>query len=591
MKKLSRFGIGTMTAALTAIVAAAPAYAYVQPIWLEANQSYYMPQQSNILRVAVTNPKIADINIINKRAINIIALTPGSTSLTVWTVDGMRQEFIVNVSPADSGTARMIEKAIALPHVTVQKVGDRILLRGTVQNQYEKELAYRIASLFVNQAQEHQKTRSINMGVQGSGESQSVSNAVEAESVGLASSDQVINLLEMVNPDQINIEAMVLEIRTTDAEQLGAQYASLDPTQSSDAGISSTHTITRGNTNTSSQNYSSGGSWTGEHQTVASVTNTSGKTDASGTSQTTNQQTNQQTTTQTFAGNQSVSQADAQGGNDSDTYTYVNKHSTSNVNVAGIGQFFFGESYGPQRSKGSHWYSRNWLFTHFSQINVQLQALVTSGRARVISRPNITTMSGRTASILVGGEIPYPTKTGDSSNVSIEYKPYGIQLDLLQPQVDRYGNITSELQATVSSLDWSNSVTANGFKMPGLSTKKAVTTVNIPSGMTMAIGGLLNSEDSKSTSKVPILGDIPIIGELFKSHNNSHEDTEIMVLITPRVVNETNTVTMGPTMSQAYEEIQKSDRSRKKVNLNDVSNGQKGTDQQGAAKDGKGQRK
>ncbi len=582
MKKLSRFGIGTMTAALTAIVAAAPAYAYVQPIWLEANQSYYMPQQSNILRVAVTNPKIADINIINKRAINIIALTPGSTSLTVWTVDGMRQEFVVNVSPADSGTARMIEKAIGLPHVTVQKVGDRILLRGTVQNQYEKELAYRIASLFVNQAQEHQKTRSINMGVQGSGESQSVSNAVEAESVGLASSDQVINLLEMVNPDQINIEAMVLEIRTTDAEQLGAQYASLDPTQSSDAGISSTHTITRGNTNTSSQNYSSGGSWTGEHQTVASVTNTSGKTDASSTSQ---------TTTQTFAGNQSVSQAGAQDGNDSDTYTYVNKHSTSNVNVAGIGQFFFGESYGPQRSKGSHWYSRNWLFTHFSQINVQLQALVTSGRARVISRPNITTMSGRTASILVGGEIPYPTKTGDSSNVSIEYKPYGIQLDLLQPQVDRYGNITSELQATVSSLDWSNSVTANGFKMPGLSTKKAVTTVNIPSGMTMAIGGLLNSEDSKSTSKVPILGDIPIIGELFKSHNNSHEDTEIMVLITPRVVNETNTVTMGPTMSQAYEEIQKSDRSRKKVNLNDVSNGQKGTDQQGAAKDGKGQRK
>lgn len=582
MKKLSRFGIGTMTAALTAIVAAAPAYAYVQPIWLEANQSYYMPQQSNILRVAVTNPKIADINIVNKRAINIIALTPGSTSLTVWTVDGMRQEFVVNVSPADSGTARMIEKAIALPHVTVQKVGDRILLRGTVQNQYEKELAYRIASLFVNQAQEHQKTRSINMGVQGSGESQSVSNAVEAESVGLASSDQVINLLEMVNPDQINIEAMVLEIRTTDAEQLGAQYASLDPTQSSDAGISSTHTITRGNTNTSSQNYSSGGSWTGEHQTVASVTNTSGKTDASSTSQ---------TTTQTFAGNQSVSQAGAQDGNDSDTYTYVNKHSTSNVNVAGIGQFFFGESYGPQRSKGSHWYSRNWLFTHFSQINVQLQALVTSGRARVISRPNITTMSGRTASILVGGEIPYPTKTGDSSNVSIEYKPYGIQLDLLQPQVDRYGNITSELQATVSSLDWSNSVTANGFKMPGLSTKKAVTTVNIPSGMTMAIGGLLNSEDSKSTSKVPILGDIPIIGELFKSHNNSHEDTEIMVLITPRVVNATNTVTMGPTMSQAYEEIQKSDRSRKKVNLNDVSNGQKGTDQQGAAKDGKGQRK
>ncbi len=596
-KKLSKLGIGTMTAVLTSIVAAAPAYAYVQPIWLEVNQSYYMPQNSRITRVAVTNPKIADINVINKNAINIIALSPGSTSLTVWNANGMRQEFMVNVSSADSGTAKMIEKAIALPNVTVQKVGDRILLRGTVQNQYEKDLAYRIASLFVSQAQEKKKTRAINMNANGS---TGITNSVESEEVGTDSSDQVINLLEMANPDQINIEAMVLEIRTSDAEQLGEQYASLDPTQTSDAGISSTHTITRANTNSSNQNSSIGGSWTGEHKhnNTVSTSNTSDTSSTYNGSISSNQNSsiggswtgehkhnntvstsNTSDTSSTYNGSITASGTNAQGGNDSDTYTYVNKHSNNNVHLGSIGQFFFGETYGPQRSKGSHWYSRNWLFTHFSQINVQLQALVSSGRARVISRPNVTTMSGRTASILVGGEIPYPTKTGDSSNVSIEYKPYGIQLDLLQPKVDQYGNITSELQASVSSLDWSNAVTANGFKMPGLSTKKAVTTVNIPSGMTMAIGGLLNSEDSKSTSKVPILGDIPLLGELFKSHDNSHEDTEIMILITPRVVNETDTVTMGPTMSQAYEEIQNSDQLRKKVNLNELPKKKEKTDQ------------
>ena len=616
-----------MTAVLTSIVAAAPAYAYVQPIWLEVNQSYYMPQNSRITRVAVTNPKIADVNVINKNAINIIALSPGSTSLTVWNANGMRQEFMVNVSSADSGTAKMIEKAIALPNVTVQKVGDRILLRGTVQNQYEKDLAYRIASLFVSQAQEKKKTRAINMNANGS---TGVSNSVESEEVGTDSSEQVINLLEMANPDQINIEAMVLEIRTSDAEQLGEQYASLDPTKSSDAGITSTHTITHSNTGTSNRNSSSGSSWTGTNGNSSSTSNTSTNTNSSSAntsnshnnsssdvttstytqsantsdythtnthtkasennrSEDSNQSSskgnsvnNGTSTSNTYTGNNSSTNSNTQGGEDSDTYTYVNKHSNNNVHLGSIGQFYFGETYGPQRSKGSHWYSRNWLFTHFSQINVQLQALVSSGRARVISRPNVTTMSGRTASILVGGEIPYPTKTGDSSNVSIEYKPYGIQLDLLQPKVDQYGNITSELQASVSSLDWSNAVTANGFKMPGLSTKKAVTTVNIPSGMTMAIGGLLNSEDSKSTSKVPILGDIPLLGELFKSHDNSHEDTEIMILITPRVVNETDTVTMGPTMSQAYEEIQNSDQLRKKVNLNELPKKKEKKDQKAA---------
>lgn len=659
-KKLSRLGIGTMTAVLTSIVAAAPAYAYVQPIWLEVNQSYYMPQNSRITRVAVTNPKIADINVINKNAINIIALSPGSTSLTVWNANGMRQEFMVNVSSADSGTAKMIEKAIALPNVTVQKVGDRILLRGTVQNQYEKDLAYRIASLFVSQAQEKKKTRAINMNANGS---TGVSNSVESEEVGTDSSEQVINLLEMANPDQINIEAMVLEIRTSDAEQLGEQYASLDPTQSSDAGITSTHTITHSNTGSSNRNSSSGSSWTGTNGNSSSTSNTSTNTNSSSattsnshnnsssdsttstynnknnashsinntytndtskspnrknvytdtsewgsssdnsynhtnshtststnnrsrnssqSSDTTKSVNNGTSSSNTYTGNNSSTNSNTQGGEDSDTYTYVNTHSNNNVHLGSIGQFFFGETYGPQRSKGSHWYSRNWLFTHFSQINVQLQALVSSGRARVISRPNVTTMSGRTASILVGGEIPYPTKTGDSSNVSIEYKPYGIQLDLLQPKVDQYGNITSELQASVSSLDWSNAVTANGFKMPGLSTKKAVTTVNIPSGMTMVIGGLLNSEDSKSTSKVPILGDIPLLGELFKSHDNSHEDTEIMILITPRVVNETDTVTMGPTMSQAYEEIQNSDQLRKKVNLNELPKKKEKKDQKAA---------
>ena len=112
-----KYFASALAAAAVVSASAAPAYAYVQPIWLEVNQSYYMPQTSAIKRVAVTNPKIADVKVINNHAINIVALASGSTSLTVWNANGMRQEFTVSVSPADSNLAAVIQKAIGLPNV------------------------------------------------------------------------------------------------------------------------------------------------------------------------------------------------------------------------------------------------------------------------------------------------------------------------------------------------------------------------------------------------------------------------------------------------------------------------------------------
>ena len=197
-------------AALAAAIAAtsiaayapAPAYAYNQPIYLELNQSYYLPQTSAIKRVAVTNPEIADVVVIDKNAINVIAKKTGSTSLTIWTVNGMRQDFTVSVTGADSTMATAIQKAIGLPHVEVTVIGNgdnaKILLKGTVQNQYEKDLAYRIACMYVsgNVAPDQESNRSL------FDESVDVTDNKENNS-------NVVNLLEMVNPDQINIEAVL----------------------------------------------------------------------------------------------------------------------------------------------------------------------------------------------------------------------------------------------------------------------------------------------------------------------------------------------------------------------------------------------
>lgn len=467
----------------------APAFAYVQPINLNINQSYYLNTGSGIARVAVANPKIADVKILGASALNVVAFAPGTTTLNIWTKNGMRQEYQVTVSKEDKGLAKLIEKAIDLPGVKVQLVGDRVLLRGVVKNQYERTLAFKIASLYVGEDEVNatkKVTKKMSDGVDIN------SNNIETEE-DVDTSSKVVNLLEMANPDQINIEAMVIEINSDDAKKLGMTY--------------------------SSQKTS------GDNQKTTVTTDSAGNT--------------------TVTGNSGV---------------------TSGVTLDEAGRFYGGESFGKQRDKGNHWYNRNWLYTHFSQINAQIHALVEQGKARIISRPNITTMSGKTASILVGGEIPVVHRVNDTDTV--DYKPYGIQLDLVKPQVDSDGNITAALQATVSRLDWSNAVMVNGFNMPGLTTRRADTMVNIPTGMTMAIGGLLNSEDGKKVSKVPVLGDIPILGELFKYHNNTKNKSEIMILITPRVVNENTPVKMSKKLEDTFNDSRREVQAMQSVDVN-----------------------
>lgn len=455
-------------AAITAITAPAPAYAYAQPLWLGVNQSYYLSTSSSITKVAVGNPQIADVQELSDFAINIVAVKQGTTTINVWTADGMRQDFTVSVNNEDKGLAAAIEQAIRLPGVTVQMVGNRVLLRGTVRNQYEKDLAFKVACLYVGEDPTETQSNTVKLGSSGSSAVKTTVTTEEQKD----SSARVINLLDMENPDQINMEAMVIEINSDDAKKLGVTYSS--PTTDGSDGIT----------------------------------------------------------------------------------------------MNDPGTFYAGETYGAQRDKGSHWYSRNWLFTHFSQINAQLRLLIEQGKARVVSRPNITTMSGKSAGILVGGQIPYPVASSSSNNITVEYKPYGISLNLINPTVDRQGNVQAKINAEVSRLDWANSVSANGYNMPGLSTRSAQTEVTIPSGMTMAIGGLLNSEDSKTIQKLPLLGDIPILGELFKYHNDSRQKSEIMILLTPRVVNERTEVKMSNKMADYFNDSRREVRDMQSVDVN-----------------------
>lgn len=224
------------------------------------------------------------------------------------------------------------------------------------------------------------------------------------------------------------------------------------------------------------------------------------------------------------------------------------------------GLFYTGEKFYNHRG------SFGWLGSHFSSINASLQALVTEGKARILSRPSITTMSGQKANILIGGRIPIPTSAGDGQ-IAIDWREYGIRLNI-EPVVDAENKITSKVHAEVSTLDYGHSVTENDFSIPAIASREADAVINVRSGMTMAIGGLLNSQDGKTVTKIPLLGDIPIIGQFFRHTQKTRDNRELLILITPTLVSDETPVSMSQRMKGSYEDNERYLRNAERVNVN-----------------------
>jgi len=168
----------------------------------------------------------------------------------------------------------------------------------------------------------------------------------------------------------------------------------------------------------------------------------------------------------------------------------------------------------------------------------QVEALLEDSYSRILARPSVMVNDGEVATIHVGGEVPIPiAEPGPTgiTTISIEYKKYGVSLDI-EPIIGEDGK-TIKLLVTpeVSSLDWTNAVTISGFVIPALRTRKATTTVNIADGGTLALGGLLQKEDAEVMRKIPVISEIPIIGELFKHRSFISGESELVIFVTPRI--------------------------------------------------------
>lgn len=173
----------------------------------------------------------------------------------------------------------------------------------------------------------------------------------------------------------------------------------------------------------------------------------------------------------------------------------------------------------------------------YADINAELSLLVKTGAAKILSQPNVITLSGDKADIAIGGQIPVPVGL-DNGRVTIEWKDYGIRLKIA-PEVTASGLITSRVVAEVSTLDWNDEHQIElgaGMRIPPINMRKTETMVALPSGHTMAIGDLIAREVIKNVNKLPLLGDLPILGPLFRSKSFSTGETELLILITPMIV-------------------------------------------------------
>ncbi len=167
-------------------------------------------------------------------------------------------------------------------------------------------------------------------------------------------------------------------------------------------------------------------------------------------------------------------------------------------------------------------------------IDAMLEALQSNGVLEVLAEPNITAMTGQTASFLAGGEVPVPVPV-NRDLVGVEYKPYGVSL-LFSPTLLPNGRIALQVRPEVSSVVTTNAATVNGYLVPSFRVRRADTRVEVGSGQTFAIAGLFQRDSSQDIDKVPMLGDMPILGNLFRSKRFQRNETELVILITPYLV-------------------------------------------------------
>jgi pilus assembly protein CpaC len=183
------------------------------------------------------------------------------------------------------------------------------------------------------------------------------------------------------------------------------------------------------------------------------------------------------------------------------------------------------------------------------EFSTVIKAMQERGDLKLLANPSLLCLSGEQASFLVGGEVPVPiaqtASGGGAPSISIEWREYGVRLDFLPTVVDT-NLINLRITPEVSSLDWANAVSFAGWDVPALRSRKADATVELNSEQSVVLGGLLSTEETKTVKRVPILGHIPLINFFFSRKETSRSETELLIVVSPRIIASRSQETIPP---------------------------------------------
>jgi pilus assembly protein CpaC len=411
----------------------APKPVAFEAIHLTAGRSTVLTSEFDVVRIAVTNPAVADATVVQPREILIDGKAPGTISLVVWGA-ARRTQYDLIIEPGVPALQQQLQQLFPGENIQVGISDEAIVLSGSASN---------------NQVM------------------------LRAGEVAKASSSKlkVISMLQL--PGGSESQQVLLQVRFAEVNRRAVKEL--------------------------------GASW---FTSPLGVNNTIGRI-----------------STQQFAA----------PGFDKLKYTKESSSFGADV-VSAEGEFTFSD------------FLNVFLFNEKFDIGVMIRALQSKGFLQSLAEPNLIAYNGQEASFLAGGEFPVPIVSGLTNAVSVHFKEFGIRLNFT-PTIAG-DTIRLRVRPEVSSLDFANGITLSGFRIPSLIARRADTDVELRDGQSFAIAGLLNNLSQDDTSSVPFLSSIPIIGNLFKSKAERAERTELMVLITPRLVHPLNPDDVPPLPNQ-----------------------------------------
>ncbi len=403
-------------------------------VTLTVGRSTVMTLDFDVTRVAITNPAVADVTVVDTRELLIDGKGAGTVSLIIWGPSPIRVQYDVVVDPGVSALQRQIQTLFPGEDITANETPEAVVLTGHASNNIVMLRAAEIAQAIVPKA-------------------------------------KVINMLLLPGGNgsqQVMLQVRIAEVNRTALQNLGVSLFT--------GGVGYKDVIAR-------------------------------------------------TTTQQFS---------------APTFDGLRAEYVDGKLVSSEGQNTFGD------------FLNLFLFSNKLDVGVLIKALQTRGHLQSLAEPNLIAYNGQEASFLAGGELPVPIVSGNSGAVSVEYKEFGVRLNFTPTIAGDV--IRLKVRPEVSALDFANGITIGGFRVPALITRRAQTDVELRDGQSFAIAGLLNNVAQETRQEIPLLSRLPFIGNLFKSKGNTQDRTELMVLVTPRLVKPLNPdeVPPLPTMMEKF---------------------------------------